>query len=135
MLKKKGSTVYATSIDHYKNYSHNIWESWITTIFFPDRFGVGGVRLPTNSLPLENPIMKAWEYEMVAFFLEIPNPENPFFQSLTKFQKCTFKWIHQVFISPDSRTKFPYSRIIDVEVHCAVTVSYTHLTLPTNREV
>ena len=31
-----------------------------------------------------------------------------------------FKRIHQVFISPDSPTKFPYNRSIDVEVHCAV---------------
>ena len=31
-----------------------------------------------------------------------------------------FKRIHQVFISPDSLTKFLYNRSIDVEVHCAV---------------
>ena len=31
-----------------------------------------------------------------------------------------FKRIHQVFISPDSPTKFPYNQSIDVEVHCAV---------------
>jgi len=31
-----------------------------------------------------------------------------------------FKKIHQVFISPDSPTKFPYNRSIDVEVHYAV---------------
>jgi len=64
--------------------------------------------------------MKAWEYGMVAYFLEIPNPKNLFFQSLTKFQKCMFKMIHQVFISPDSPTKFPYNRSIDVEIHFAV---------------
>jgi len=64
--------------------------------------------------------MKAWEYGMIAYFLEIPNPEKPFFQSLTKFQKYIFKRIHQVFISPDSPTKFPYNQSIDVEVHCAV---------------
>jgi len=64
--------------------------------------------------------MKAWEYGMIASFLEIPNPENPFFQSLIKFQKCIFKRIHQVFIFLDSPTKFSYNRSIDVEVHCAV---------------
>jgi len=64
--------------------------------------------------------MKAWEYEMVIYFSEIPNPENPFFQSLTKFQNYMFKRIHQVFISPDSPTKFSYNKSIDVEVHCAV---------------
>jgi len=31
-----------------------------------------------------------------------------------------FKRIHQVLIFPNSPTKFPYSRSIDVEVHCAV---------------
>jgi len=30
-----------------------------------------------------------------------------------------FKTIHQVFISLDSPTKFPYNRSIGVEVHCA----------------
>ena len=57
---------------------------------------------------------------MVAYFLEIPNPEKPSFQSLTKFQKCMFKRIYQVFISPDSPTKFSYNQSIDVEVYCAV---------------
>jgi len=64
--------------------------------------------------------MKAWEYGMVAYFLDIPNLENPFFQSLTKFQKYMFKRIHQVFISLDNPTKFPYNMSIDVEVHYAV---------------
>ena len=31
-----------------------------------------------------------------------------------------FKKIHQVFITPDSPTKFPYNRSIDIKVHCAV---------------
>jgi len=33
-----------------------------------DKTGVGGVRLPANSLLPENCIMKAWEYGMVAYF-------------------------------------------------------------------
>ena len=49
------------------------------------------LKFPPNSLPPEDHVMKAWEYEMIAYFLEISNPENPFFQSLTKFQKCMFK--------------------------------------------
>ena len=89
-------------------------------IFFPDKSRVGGVRFPTNLLPSEDPVMKAWEYGMVAYFLEIPNPKNPFFQSLTKFQKCMFKRIHQIFISLDSPTKFSYNRSIGIEVHYAV---------------
>jgi len=63
--------------------------------------------------------MKDWEYRMVVYFLEIPNPENPFFHCLTKFQKYIFKGIHQVFTSPESPTKFPYNRSIDIEVYCA----------------
>ena len=31
-----------------------------------------------------------------------------------------FRRIHQVSISSDSPTKFPYNRSIDVEVHCVV---------------
>ena len=90
---------YANCIDYYQNYSYDIWEVRSTTIFFPNRSGIGGVRFPTNTLPLEDPFMKAWEYGMVAYFLEISNPENPFFQSLTKLKKCMFKRMHQVFIS------------------------------------
>jgi len=91
-----------------------------TIIFFPNRSGIGGVRFSANSLPPEGPVMKACEYGMIAYFQEISNPEKPFFQSLIKFQKCVFKRIHQVFISLDSATKFPYNRSIDVEVHCVV---------------
>jgi len=87
---------------------------------FPDRSGVGGVKFSANTLPPKDPIMKVWEYRMVTYFLEIPNPESPFFQNLTKFQKCMFKRIHQVLISPYSPTKFPYNRSIDIEVNCAV---------------
>jgi len=93
---------------------------WSTTIFFPDKSRVGGFRLPANSIPPEDPIMKAWEYRMVAYFLNILNPKNSFFHYLTNFQKCMFNRIHQVFISPKSPTKFPYNRSIDIEVHCAV---------------
>jgi len=57
---------------------------------------------------------------MIAYFLDIPNPENSFFHYLIKFQKCVYKRIHQVFTSPDNPTKFPYNRSIDVEVHCVV---------------
>ena len=128
MFKQKSSYVqekwfniwYAAYIDYYQNYSYDIWEAWSTTIFFPDRSRVGGVRFSANTLPPEDPILKAWEYEIIAYFLEIPHLEKPFFQSLTRFQKCMFKRIHQVFISLDSPTKFPYNRSIDVEVHCTV---------------
>jgi len=89
----------AACIDYYQNYSYSIWGAWSTTIFFSDRSGVGGVRFSVNPLPPKDPVMKVWEYGMVAYFLEIPNQENPFFQSLTKFKKRMFKRIHQVFIS------------------------------------
>ena len=71
------------------------------SIFFPDRSGVGGVRFSAKALPPEDPIMKAGEYAMIDYFLEILNPENPFFNCLTKFQKCIFKRIYQVFTLPD----------------------------------
>jgi len=64
--------------------------------------------------------MKVWEYRTIAYFLEIPYPENTFFYCLTKFQKYIFKRSHQVFISPDSPMKFLYNRSIDIEVHWAV---------------
>jgi len=57
---------------------------------------------------------------MIDYFLEIPNPKNPFFLCLTKFQKCMFKKIHQVFTSLEFPTKFSYNRSINVEVHCAI---------------
>jgi len=57
---------------------------------------------------------------MVAYFLEIPNPKNPFFQILTKFKKCMFNRIHEVFMSLDSSIKFSYNRSIDVKFYCAV---------------
>jgi len=76
--------------------------------------------------------MKAWEYGMIAYFLEIPNPGNPFFQSLTKFQQCMFKRMHQVFISPDSPIKFSYNCSIDVEVHYAVIEYENEKTKPTH---
>jgi len=103
------NTWYAACIDYYQNYSYDIWEVWSTTIFFPNRSVVGGVRFSANTLPPENLIMKAWEYGMIAYFLEILNLEKHFFQSLTKFQKCMFKKIHQVFMSQYSPTKFPYN--------------------------
>ena len=53
------NTWYAACIDYYQNYFYDIWEAWSTIIFFPDRFGVGGVKIPANTLPPEDPIMKA----------------------------------------------------------------------------
>jgi len=85
------NTWYAIYIDYYQNYSYDFWEAWSTTIFLPDRYGVDGVRFSANALSPEDPTMKAWEYEMIAYFLEISNPEKPFFQSLTKFQKVCLR--------------------------------------------
>ena len=78
---------YAACIDYYQNYSYDIWEAWSTTIFFLDRSGLGGVRFPTNSLALEDPIMKAWKYGMVAYFLEISNPKKTFFLKSNQVRK------------------------------------------------
>ena len=76
------NTWYAACIGYYQNYFYDIWEAWSTTIFFPDRFGVSGVGFPANTLPPEDPIMKVWEYGMIAYFLEIPNPEKLFFSKI-----------------------------------------------------
>jgi len=35
--------------------------------------------LPTNSISPNDPIIKAWEYGMVVYFMEFPNPKFPFF--------------------------------------------------------
>jgi len=50
---------YATCIDYYYNYSYDIWKSRSTMIFFSDSFGIVGVRFPANSIPPDDPIMKA----------------------------------------------------------------------------
>jgi len=76
-------------------------------IFSPNRFGVSGIRFPAKSIPLNDPIMKAWEYEMIAYVLKIPNPKCPFFSHLIKFSKCMFKRIHSVFTSADIPIKLP----------------------------
>ena len=83
-------------------------------IFFPDKFRVCAVRLPANSIPPEDPIMKAWEYGMITYFLKIPNPKKPILPLLRKFQKYIFKRIHQVFTSSESPTKFTYKQSIDI---------------------
>jgi len=108
------------SLHQLISYCYDIWESWSTIIFFLDRSEVRGIRFPTNSIPPEDPIIKDWEYGLIAYFLEIHNAKNPFFHCLSKFQKCMLKRIHHIFTSPDSPTKFPYNKSIDVEVHCTV---------------
>ena len=55
-------------------------------MYFLDRSGVGGVSFSVNSISPDDPIMKAWEYGMVVYLMEIPNPKYPFFSRLTKFQ-------------------------------------------------
>jgi len=52
---------------------------------FPDKSGVGGVSFPTNSISLNDLIIKAWEYGMIVYFMEIPDPKFPFYSTLTKF--------------------------------------------------
>ena len=94
MFKKNGSTPATACIDYYQNYRYDIWEPWSTTIFFPDRSRVGGVRFFVNTLTPEDPLMKAWEYGMIAYFLA--KSRKTFFQSLTKSQKCMFRKIQQV---------------------------------------
>ena len=58
MSKKIGSTPGMQPALTTTKISYDIWEAWSTTIFFPYRSGVGGVRFPTNTLPPEDPIIK-----------------------------------------------------------------------------
>jgi len=100
---------YTAYIDYYHNYSYDTWEPWSTTIYFPDKSGVGGVRLPVDSISLNGPIIKPWECGMIVYIMEISNPKFPFVSTLTKFQRCVFKKIHGIHISPDVLIKIPYS--------------------------
>ena len=77
---------YVAYVDYYHNYSYNFWGSWSTTIFFPDRSRAGDFRFPTNSISLDDPIMKAWEYEIVAYLMKMLDPKFSFCSRLTKFQ-------------------------------------------------
>jgi len=52
---------YTACIDFYYHYSYDIWESWSTTIFFPDKSRVGGIWFSANSLSPNDPIFKAWK--------------------------------------------------------------------------
>ena len=53
-------------------------------MIFPDISRVDGVRFPTNLIPLDDPIIKTWEYGMIAYLMETSNPKYPSFSSLTK---------------------------------------------------
>jgi len=64
-----------------------------TVIFFPDRLGVGGVRFPTNSIPLDDRIIKAWEYGLVAYLMKIPDPMYLFFSRLSFNNVCLKEFI------------------------------------------
>jgi len=57
--------------------------------------------------------MKVWEYGMIAYFLEIPNPGKPFFQSLTKFQKGMLKFIVQLLSMKMKKLNSPLSYLIN----------------------
>ena len=50
---------YVAYIDYYHNYSYDIWESWSTMIYFSDRYGVGGICFPANSLSPNDLVYKA----------------------------------------------------------------------------
>jgi len=78
--------LYAAYIDYYHYYLYDIWESWSATIYFANKFGVGGVSFLANSISPSGPIIKAWEYGMVLYVIEIPDPKFLFFSTLTKFQ-------------------------------------------------
>ena len=89
-------------------------------IYFPDKSGVRGVSFPTNSISPNDPFIKAWEYKMIVYFMEILDQKFLFSPTLTKFQQCVFKKIHWILISLDGPTKISYSRPLYLEVHYAL---------------
>ena len=56
---------YAACINFYNYYSCDILESWGTTVYFSDKFGVGGVSFLANSVSPNDPVIEAWECGMI----------------------------------------------------------------------
>ena len=82
---------YAICIDYYHNYSYDIYESWSTTIDFPNKSGVNDISFPPNLISPDDPVIKVWEHKIVVYLMEISDPKYPFFLSSTKFKQCMFK--------------------------------------------
>jgi len=61
--------------------------------------------------------MRLWNDSL---FLRDSKFKKIFFSKSNQVTKMYVYEDHQVFVSPDSHTKFPYNHSIDVEVHCAV---------------
>jgi len=76
---------YVACIDYYHSDSYHIWEFWSTTIYFSNKWGVGGVNFPINSVSPNDPVIKVREYGMIVYFMEFPNPKHLIFSKLTKF--------------------------------------------------
>ena len=74
-------------------------------IFFPNWSGVRGVTFPANSITPNDPIIKTWEYGMVAYLMKIPYLKYPCFSRVTKFQQYMVKRIHWIITSPNGPTK------------------------------
>ena len=77
---------YAACVNYYHNYFYDICKLWSTTIYFLEKSGVDGVSFPLNSISPNDPVMKAWKYEMGVYLMEILDLKYPFFSRLTKFQ-------------------------------------------------
>ena len=89
-------------------------------IYFPDKSEVGQDSFPPNLISPNDPLIEAWEYDMIVYFMEISYPKFPFFSTLTKFQQSMFKRIHWILTSPYGSTKITYSRPLYLKVHCAL---------------
>jgi len=63
--------------------------------------------------------MKAYEYRMVAYPMEIPYPKHLFFSRLRRFQQRMFKRICWILTSRDGTMKISYNRSLFVKLHCA----------------
>jgi len=91
-----------------------------TTIYFSNKSRVGVISFLANSLSPNDPIFKAWEYGMILYFIEIPDPKSLFFLQRTKFQQCVFKMIHWIRTSRAGPTKIPVWRCLHLEVYSAL---------------
>jgi len=56
--EKQFNEWYAACIDYYHHCSYDIWETLSTTIYFLDKSGISGVCFLTNSISLNDHIIK-----------------------------------------------------------------------------
>ena len=89
------------------------------SIFLADLKSVAFVSQPIQYL-LEIMSSKPGKYKMVLYFLEVSDPNFPFFSTLTKFQQYMFKRFRWILESPEGQTKILVCRYLTLEVLSAL---------------